>query len=327
MQIIELRKLLPLAAIALAGVAHAQVDPNRTIATVNGEEIKGGEYYRRMEFLPGVGRKDGENFFEAPPGFLTLEQLITERLVLQLAKQKGVFPSDLQVQAELKARQEDNPNLLKEWTSNGRSADELNQQIRYELSQFNLQTFGVTVTDSEVQKFYTEHPDMYTVPKQDKLKVIVVESDAAKSSVDKALGAGTDFGAVAKQYSADVSRASGGDLGAVPHDFLGQSAKDALAKIKIGQTSEWVPTQTAEGQQRYIKFLLVDIIPEKKLTLDDKLKRSIRRRMMLDRGNVKNDIRQMMNDIRGKANINITEPEFAAIYKRFIDAYLKQSGG
>src|SRR4051794_21708042 len=99
--------------LALMGVSMAQnpVDATRVVATVNGVEIKGAEYYRRMEFLPGVGRNLGDGFAEFPPGFLTLEQLITEKLVLQLAKDKGVFPTDVEVKAELDYRKTKNPNL------------------------------------------------------------------------------------------------------------------------------------------------------------------------------------------------------------------------
>jgi parvulin-like peptidyl-prolyl isomerase len=327
MQPYRLVKLLPLALLMTSAAAtRAQVDPGKTVATVNGEAIKGEEYYRRMEFLPGIGKKDGDSFFEAPPGFLTLEQLITEKLVMQLAKQKGVFPSDLQVQAELKARQEDNPNLLKDWTTNGRTPEELSSQIRFELAQFNIETFGITVTDSEVQKFYTEHPTMYTNPKQDKLRIIVVQDAASRASVDKALAAGTAFADVAKQYSVDITKVAGGDLGQVPHDFLSQSAKDALAKVKIGQSTDWISSETNDNQTRFVKFLLVDVVPESKMTLDAKLKRQIRKQRLIDLGQVKNDIRKDMNALRMKAQINITEPEFAAIYKRFIDAYLKQTG-
>jgi hypothetical protein len=325
MRIHEFRKLLPLAALlAVAAISPAQVDPARTIATINGEAIKGSEYYRRMEFLPGVGKRDGDNFFEAPPGFLMLEQLITERLVMQLAKQKGVMPSDLEVDAELKTRQEDNPNLLAEWAANGRPAEELKQLIRYELAQFKLATFGITVTDAEVVEHYNTYPTMYTVPKQAKLRVIVVDTAAGKATVDKELAAGKSFSDVATAHSVDVSKTVGGDYGTVPFSFLNTAAKTAVEAVKIGQATEWVTSNTADNQQRFVKFMLVDVLPEKKLPLDAKLKRTIRRVVMNNRGAVKNDIRKEMNDMRLKAKVEITEPEFATIYKRFVEAYLKQ---
>jgi hypothetical protein len=304
----------------------AQVDPARTIATINGEELKGGEYYRRMEFLGGVGKRDGDNFFEAPPGFLTLEQLITERLVLQLAKQKGAAPTDIEVAAELKARTEENPKLLTEWVAMGRTAEELNAQIRYELAQFKISSFGITVTDQEVEKHYKENPTMYTLPKQVKLRVIVVEKEADKTAVDRDLAAGKPFNDVAKQLSVDISRATGGEYGTVPLAIMSTNAKAAVEAAKIGQSTAWVSSQTADGGNRFVKFQVLDIMPEKKLELDARLRRNIRRQMMLDRGRVKNNIRDEMNAMRAKAKIDIKEPQFAEIYKKFIEQYLKTNG-
>src|SRR5438309_1536369 len=94
--------------LGVAASVHGQVDPNRVVATVNGEPIKGEEYYRRMEYLPGVGRFSGDHFAEFPPGFMTLDQLITEKLVMQLAKQKGVAPAAPEIQEELRYRLEEN---------------------------------------------------------------------------------------------------------------------------------------------------------------------------------------------------------------------------
>ncbi len=325
MRKIELKKIWFAAALLLvSGVAVAQVDPARTIAIVNGEEVKGGEYYRKMEFLGGVGKRDGDNFFEAPPGFLTLEQLITERLVLQLAKQKGALPTDIEVAAELKSRTEDNPKLLSDWTALGRTPEELNGQIRYELAQFKISSFGITVTDQEVEKHYKDTPTMYTVPKQVKLRVIVVEKDAEKVAVDKELSAGKPFNDVAKLLSADISRSNGGEYGTVPLAMLSTVARTAVEAVKIGQSTAWVASQTADGGNRFVKFQVLDILPEKKLDLDPKLRRNIRRQLMLDRGRVKNDIRKEMNAMRAKANIDIKEPQFAEIYKKFIEQYLKQ---
>ena len=223
-------------ALVLSSIANAQVDPGRTIATINGDPIVGSEYYRRMEFLPGVGKMSNQAFFEAPPGFLTLEQLITERLVLQLAKQKGVFPSDAEVEAELKFRQEDDPGFVAAWTKGGHTADELKKQVRYELAQFKIQSFGITVTDQEVEKFYKDNPSMYTNPKQAKLRVIVLDDAAKKAAVDKDLGAGKAFADVAKQYSTDASKSLGGEFGTVPIAFLNTSRLDVgLPEVQMGK--------------------------------------------------------------------------------------------
>ena len=312
-------------AATLTALSFAQVDPQRTVATINGDEIKGNEYYRRMEYLPGVGKPTGRSFSEFPPGFLTLEQLITERLVFQLAKQKGVTPTDLEVDAELKARQVETPDLLATWQASGRSPEELKYQIRYELAQFKIQTFGVTITNQEVDQHYQKNIDQFTLPKRAQLRVIVVQSEADRDAVDLALKSGKKFADVATQYSKDVSRAAGGEYGTVPFAFLNTAVRDAVTTTKIGQTTSWITTNT-DGKPTYLKFLLEDVIAEQKMTLDDKLRRNIRRRLLLDKGAVKNDIQKEMIAVRQKAKIDIKQPEFADAYRKFIEAYIKQGG-
>lgn len=312
-------------AATLATLSFGQVDSARVVATVNGEEIKGGEYYRRMEFLPGVAKQMGRTFAEFPPGFLTIEQLITERLVFQLAKEKGALPTDLEVDAELKARQEDNPQYLEQWTSTGRSLEELKYQVRYELTQFKIQTFGVTITNQEVDAHYKSAIAQYTLPESAKLRVIVVQSEADRDTVDASLKSGKAFAEVAKQYSKDVSRAQGGEYGTVPYGYLNSEVRTAVKAVKIGQTTQWLSTKT-DGTSTYLKFLLEDVVPAKTMPLDAKLRRNIRRTLMMNIGKNKNDIQKEMVAIRQKAKIDIKQAEFAEAYRKFIEAYLKQGG-
>jgi foldase protein PrsA len=325
-EVSHLRKIL-LAGLALTAIqAYGQVDPARTVAVVNGTEIKGNEYYRRMEYLPGVGKRAGNGFAEFPPGFLTLEQLITEKLVLQLAKDKGVSPSDLEVQAELKARLEDEPKLLENWKATGRTEQELLNQLKYEVANFKLQTFGITITDQQVEQYYAENPSTYTVPKQVKLRVIAITDASKKSAIDKDLAAGKAFQEVAKSYSEDLTKDSGGDFGTVPVTLLPPDWQKAVDAVKAGQVTTWVGSEQ-NGQARYARFLVESITPAKKMTLDAGLKRDIRRTMLLQRSSTTGRtaaLEKEMRDMRAKAKIDIKQPEFAKIYEAYIKAYLKE---
>lgn len=297
--------------------AHAQVDPNRVVVTINGEDVKGAEYYRRMEYLPGVGKRSGDNFAEFPPGFLTIEQLITERLVLQLAKEKGVAPTDAEVQAELQAAVEDNPKILQDWTDSGRTRAELEYEFKYQLAQFKLITQGITITDQQVEQFYKENPTMFTLPKRIKLRVIVVNTEADKLAVEADLKAKKPFSDVAKARSLDLSRSIGGDYGISAYDDLSPAAKDAVNKRGADGVTDWVTSGN-----NYVKFWVEQVLPEEKIPLDAKTKRRIRKQRMADIGNVKNDIKKMMSDMRARAKIDIKQKEFADAYKKFIDQYL-----
>jgi len=316
-----LKKIYSLLAIAFtACAAHAQVDANRTVAVVNGDEIKGGEYYHRMEYLSGVGRISNNGVAEFPPGFLTIEQLISERLILQLAKNKGVLPTDVEVENELKNRVTDNPKLLENWLNSGQSEADLRYLLKLEIAQFKVATAGITVTDQEVEQFYKEHPTMYTTPKKVKISVIVVRDDTAQKAVDDDLKAGKSFADTAKAHSADVTKGLGGELGSIFVTALNPSVQAAIEKIKIGQTTEWLVTNDAR-----VKFLLEDATPAKKMEFTPSLKRDIRKRMMIDKGQVKNDVAKEMLALRSTAKIDIKDKVFAEAYSKYIEAYKKDA--
>lgn len=312
------KMLLSVGAVLAAAVSMAQVDPNRTIAVVNGVEIKGGEYYRRMEFLAGVGKNFGSGYAEFPPGFLTIEQLITEKLILGVAKDKGVFPTDQELDAELKIKLEENPKLLEDWTASGRTKDELNDQLRVQLAQFKILTNGVNVTDQEAETFYNNNPVMFTIPESATLRVIGVADEAMQTAVDADLKSGKPFADVAKARSIDITKDNGGWIGPVSVMSLQPEAQKLVKATKVGETTEWM-----KGQAARIKFLVEDKKGAERQPLTAAMRRQIRRQLMMDKGNVKNNIGQLMADARKKASIDIKEKEFATAYKNFLDNLYK----
>lgn len=304
--------------LTLCSLASAQVDPNRTVAVVNGEEIKGAEYYRRMEFLPGVGRRVGNSIAEATPGFLTIDTLINERLLFQLAKEKGISVNDAEVQSELQKRQAENPTLLQNWLANGRTQEELLYLLRVEIVQFKLQTNGITITDQEVEKFYKDNPTRFTTLKSVQVRVIAVDTEELKKTVDDALAAGQKFPDVAQQHSIDLSKAQGGSIGKPVLSLLPTPVQNAIGAVKIGQVTPWVQSESV-----WVKFLLEDVFPERLLPLTDSLKAQIRRQLMIDKGQVRNDLQKQMSDMRRRATIDIKEKPFADTYRKLMGA----SGG
>jgi foldase protein PrsA len=307
----------------IAPCAFAQIEPNRTVLTVNGDEVKGDEYYRRMEFLPGVGKRMGAGFTEVSPGLLTIDQIVTDRLTLQLAKEKGVFPSDLELDAEYAERLKENPDLLDLWKQSGRTEAELKNQVRLDLAQFKIATFGITVTDQEVERIYRERSEEFLIPRQYKLSVIVVLNEAAKQSVDDDLKAGKSFTDVARARSEDVSKVTGGQYGTLPEKSLGTVVREALRPTKPNETTPWITTNLNDAPA-FVKFRVEDIIPEKKEELTPQLRRRIRKNRMLELGRVKNDIVKEMAALRRKSKIEIKNPELAKAYFKLIEAYLSQ---
>ncbi len=318
---LDLTKIGTFIALALATTTLAQVDPAKTIATVNGEAIKGAEYYRRMEYLDGVGKMYGQNFVSFPPGFLTLEQLITEKLVLQMAKEKGVLPTDAEVAADLKATVDNDPSIMVRWKESGRSEAELLVQTKYSLAQFRLMTRGITITDAEVDKFYADNPTLFQVEKQVELRIVVVNTAEAQQAVEADLKAGKSFADIAKARSIDVSKDWGGDFGTRPWDGLSEAAKEALKNVPAGGTSAWVTS----GETR-VKFFLGKVIAPSKKPLNDSLRKIIRREQLLAKGRVANNLQKDMIELRRRSSVVIAEKAFSDSYKKFVDSLIGAGG-
>jgi len=308
--------------LALLGATFGfgQVDPNRLVATVNGEEIRGEEYYMRMEFMPGLGTIAGEGnqqrFLEVSPGAAILQQLIDERILLQVAKQRGVLPTDAEVKAVYADRAKDIPDFEAKYQSTGLTRAYIEKQLLLELAQFKIVTQGVNIGAQQIENFYKDQGLRYVTPKKYRLGLLVcLPADMAKADAD--LAAKVPFTDVVKKYSADpVTKARNGDMGDVSEDDLSDEARTAITKVKIGQTTDWVKNDAVN-----VKFQVVNITPSSKRALDDKLKKEIARELAYNIGINKNDLQKLLKEARKTAKIEIKQTQFKNEMQRIIDQY------
>lgn len=293
-----------------------QVDPARIVATVNGEEVKGSEYYRYMEYMDlnePYGRFRNM-IFSLPTGYLALDQIITNKLLAQLAKSKNVFPVNAEIDAEFQAFQTENAEGYKDWKEKGRTDFEMKERLKNDLVTFKLQTQGITVTDQEIDAFYKDNIIQFTIPKLYKLRVIVATDEPTKSKIDAALATGKAFADVARELSDDITKVSGGEYGQIAIENLPKELQDAIRVTKIGASTQWVVFQ-----KNNVKFYVEDVTPEKVKPLDAKLRKSIRRSRMMDIGKNKNDLLKLLSDFRKTAKVEIRAKEFAEIYRKLME--------
>ncbi len=307
-------KLLSLVLFGCAAISSAQTPMEKTIVIVNGQAIEGKSYYKRMEVMPNVGSLVNGKFVESTPGYLAMSKLINETLLLQLAKEKNVFPAESEVDAKLKESLTDNPDLLTSLKKIGFTEEDYRYDLRLQLAEFKLQTMGINITDQEVEKFYKDNAAAYTLPKRYLMRVIAVDTEDKKVAVDKALASGKAFGDVAREMSLDISRANDGKMGEVPEKSLAGGTQAAVMSTKKGSTTDWLT-----NGELSVKFLIEDILQETKVALDAELKKNIRINLMLDRGQIKNNLAQMMDEMRKKSKIEFQGTIF--------DSQLKSSFG
>jgi len=313
-----LKSLLSVAGAGAAMLVSAQIDPSKDVVVVNGQPVKGSEYYRRMEFLSGVGKMTPGGFAAAPPGFLTIQRIVDEKLMLQLCEERKCTPTDAEVKQELEDRIADNPDLLKGWTGSGGTEAELNYAIKLELAELKIVSQGITVTDQEVEAFYKANPTMFTFPKRFKLRLLAVPDEAKRDAADTDLKGGMAFLEAVKKHSDHASKFNDGQLGELPVDVMSANLKAAVEGVKIGTATDWIRTEAG-----FYKFLVENITPERVQTLDDRTRRQLRRKLAVDRGRVKTDIAKLMADARSKARVEVNIPAF----KGSVSKYLKDSGG
>jgi foldase protein PrsA len=251
-----------------------------------------------------------------PPGFLALERLISEKLIVQTAKKKGVAPTPGEVDNEFKARKEDGEQINRMIELGVAEAD-IKSVLTVEMCQFNLLTMGVTVTDQQVTEHYNLNKFVYTAPATVDLRVIVVRTADDRTKVDAALRT-KDFATVAREMSTDLTKFDGGALPTVVIERLPQNVLNEVTRTAAGSTTNWI-----ESEGAFVKYRVDKKTEARQLPLDEQLKRQIKRKMMLDIGRSKNDVKSMLDETRRSAKIEITSPGLQKLW----DAFVRAAGG
>ena len=102
------------------------------------------------------------------------------------------------------------------------------------------------VTDADIQKEYQNQEVLLKDANQYNLKVIVLADKAKADEVQKKLNQGSDFADLAKTYSVDTSKNSGGDLGWVLPNQVIATVANVMKNLAKGSASI-EPIQTQVG--------------------------------------------------------------------------------
>lgn len=190
------------------------------VMTINGEKVTKDEFYQRLEEVP-VQTQTGNEM----AGIYVIKQIINEKLVQQLAKEKGKTPTEAQINKKIEfIKKESGGNIQKVLSKNGMTMDDLKRKITIEQSFVNVASNGVNITDAEVKKTYEDTLNAknspFKKPERVLISAVVVKS---KEKIDKAykmLKEGNEFGTVAMQLSdSPVAKSSQGVLGEISQDM------------------------------------------------------------------------------------------------------------
>lgn len=181
-----------------------------------------------------------------------LSQLVNQSLIIQAGKRKKIQASEAEIDAVLAQ----NPTQAKK--ANKAVRRQIADSIVVEKVRQQAIMQNSRVSDAEVDRFLAQAQRQgITLPageplRQYKAQHILLKADsdnavsAAESSIRKIYAqarSGTDFSALARQYSQDTSAGNGGDLGWFSDGQMVAPFEDAVHKLKPGQVSPPVRTQ------------------------------------------------------------------------------------
>lgn len=309
--------LIALVILAIFAIGLTGCSSKRTVVKVNDEKVTQAEFRDRLQKIP-IQTPQGQT----PAGRVVMQQIILEKLNMQLAKDQKVEPTDADVQKRIDRAKKDNPDFAKQLTAQGMTLDDLKKQLRPQLAMINVATKGITVPDADVKKAYDQAlkatPSPFVRPEAVMVSGIIAKD---KARIDKAyslLQGGTDFTTVAMQYNDDPNlQKQQGKLNwlAKEDPRMPPALKNTAYSLAIGKYSKPFNLQ---GQWVILK---VDSKRPKKVTPYDEVKDMIREQIALQEGAKKGTYQKAMQAYAKKAEIDIKLPA----YKNIAELIKKQA--
>lgn len=265
-------------AIAASGCGSRQAEqpaavPPDTWATVDGRSITRDDVEKVFRRSPeGASPVSPEEAMTVKLSILN--EMILQDILLARARSLNIQVTDADLDSAYAERKKNMTDATFEEELKKRSltAADLRENLRRELITNKLieqeVTSKISVTDQEVNEFYTANRAQFTLAEESyRLAQIVVSPDRAPQAVNRTgndatnaqeasfkvrmimerLQAGASFADVAMDYSEDPETAPrGGELGLVPVSAL-QRAPEALRKAVIGQKPGTVSVASSGG--------------------------------------------------------------------------------
>ncbi|WP_017417374.1 peptidylprolyl isomerase [Bacillus amyloliquefaciens] len=189
---------------------------NDVIAKTDAGNVTKGELYTNMKKTAGAS---------------VLTQLVQEKV---LAKKYKVTDKEIDNKLkEYKTQLGDQYSALKQQYGE----DYLKDQVKYELLAQKAAKDNIKVTDSETKEYYDG------LKGKIRASHILVADKKTADEVEKKLKKGEKFETLAKEYSTDNSKDSGGDLGWFDKKSMDETFSKAAFGLKVGQVSDPVKTK------------------------------------------------------------------------------------
>jgi hypothetical protein len=267
------------------------------------------EFHRYLERKPVVQvvGEDGqpkELQVYSSLAFQGMRDLVNRRILLQLAKDDGVFPTDAEVKAELDFQVKRRPDFIRALQNQGLAIEDIRRDLTLDLAKERIITKGITVTTADAEKYIKENPKAFQTPPEAKLRLIVVRDESAKRQVDADLATGKPFSQVAMQYSvAPNVRQTQGQFPITDVSRMPKALQDIVAATPELKATDW----KRDGQQ-WVKIFVEQKVAAKPMKIDDTLKETLRRQMAMERGSKATDLGKRLVEKLKTSTVAVTLP-------------------
>ncbi len=306
------------------GGAGASPASGPTLLTVNGENISWEQLSQHLAKKPTIRVSTQSGVVEAnvaePLDFQALQDLIGQKVIMQLAKDENVFPTSAEVNTELEFRKRLNPTYLKSLIASGIKFETVKENLALELAREKLLTKGITVTAKEADDYIKNNPTQFMDPASADLLWVFVKAEADKAKVNSEIASGQSFAPIAARYSQYPNAAEQG--GKFPQRVISQMRKelqDVIIATPIGRVSKWLAL--SDG---FAIFYVEKKTPAKPVTLDADKKELVRRSIARTRGEQATDLGKKVLDKIKASQIKVNDAALAELWKRAAENLAKQ---
>lgn len=266
-----------------------------------------------------------------------LDQMITERALVQTAKEAGVNVDDNdldQAMVRVAANQKMTPQQMRQTVEkDGVTWPEFREEIRNQMMIARVRErevdARVNVTPGEVDNFLANQSATGAGEEVHLAHIVIRIPEGASPetlnklrlkavSIDDQAKAGKDFGQLAATYSESNDAMQGGDLGSRPIDSLPQVMSSAIANLKPGQVSDVVRSPSG--------FHIVKLISRKGGSALPQIQQTHARHILIKVTEVTSEpeARQKINQVHSRLK---SGEDFAALAKLYSQDGSAQKGG
>jgi len=294
--------------------AGCQKQAVNNVATVNGEGITQVEYDNYYNLIKSNYEQQRGSALDAAADKDLIdnikngifEDLIMQKLMRQEASKQSVTVSQEEVDEVLipfkESKESEEAGGYQKFLDSMQSSEkDIRSQIEISILYDKLLEKVITdvsVTDEEVQTYYTENEAMFKDPGGIQIYHILVDSEELAQDILARLKQGEDFAQLAAQYSTDPgSKADGGDVGLVNEgtSFVPEFKQAALA-LKPGQ----LYPDPVKSEYGYHIIKAGDKVAASQLSFED-VKPDLQKQMEMDAKN--KAFEEYMQNVRNSADI------------------------